>query len=68
MAILTLQDGKTYREHCPACDGVHLFDRKEKGVSCPETERFYCPDCGHKAVAQLFKPISGEKEQRPAPS
>lgn len=54
MAILILNDGKQYRERCPVCQGIHLYDQKERGTYS-ETERYVCPDCGHKTVAPLLE-------------
>jgi rRNA maturation protein Nop10 len=54
MAILTLKDGKRYQERCPVCGGIHLYDQKTRGI-CSETERYLCPDCGHRTVAPLLE-------------
>jgi predicted RNA-binding Zn-ribbon protein involved in translation (DUF1610 family) len=54
MAILILKDGKRYQERCPNCSGLHLYDQKTRG-SVADTERYLCPDCGHRAVAPILE-------------
>jgi hypothetical protein len=54
MAILILNDGKHYQERCPVCHGIHLYEQKDRDAHA-QTERYVCPDCGHKTVAPALK-------------
>jgi hypothetical protein len=54
MAILILKNGQRYQERCPVCNGIHLYDRKERGTYS-EMERYLCPDCGHKTLAPVLE-------------
>lgn len=62
MAILVTRDGQRFQERCPVCRGTHLYDQREKGYYA-ETERYVCPDCGHRMVA----PVLQRHEDAPSP-
>ena len=56
MAIVTTKDGKQYQERCPVCTGIHIYDQKPKGPFT-DTQRYVCPDCGHRTVAPVLEAL-----------
>lgn len=61
MGILTLKDGKQYREQCPACGGIHIYELKERNGGS-NMERYACPDCEEKFVAPTLLSLESVQE------